>query len=305
MENEAEMSPEDQWFLNLVNDNTMRSYDADVRDFMRFRKITDNTQLRETTPTDIINYRNQLQANLVKPDYISRKLSSLGSLFKFLLEKQVIKLNPMTGITRPHDKKSEGKTPILSSSEIRELLEAPDLETIKGLRDRAILSVLAFTGIRRAEIASLSIEDIIYEEGYCYLRIRGKGSKVRRVPLTDQTLDHLQLYLSKSKHAKTPKDPLFIALDRKSKTNPLELPRLTGDSINRNVVKYYLKKIGLYQIGMGPHSIRATSATNALRNGAALDIVQKMLGHEDISTTQLYARRAERREDSAVFKIKY
>lgn len=205
----------------------------------------------------------------------------------------------MHGVKRPRIESNEGKTPALGDHQAKALLDAPDESTLKGLRDRAILAVLLYHGLRREEAAQLHTHDLQERLGIKHLRVCGKGSKIRFLPLHPVAAERIYAYLEQdSERAATP-GPLFRSLRGTT----------TGAGITANgiytVVEAYAKKAGIVVEHLGVHSLRATAATNALEHDADIAKVQMWLGHANISTTRLYDRRGQRPEDSPTFKVKY
>ena len=211
-------------------------------------------------------------------------------------------MNPVKGVTRPKVDSYEGKTPAISDAQVRALLAAPQGKTLKAKRDRAILSILFYRALRREELCRLRIKDIHACRGVNHLRVYGKGEKLRHVPLHPASLDRITQYLEAAGHSTLPSAPLFkpIRNNRRGTTDTA----LTADGVYQ-VVKFYGKKTGISVERFGPHSARATAATNALDVGADIAKVQECLGHANVSTTRVYDHRTTRPEDSPVFKVSY
>jgi site-specific recombinase XerD len=296
----ADVPPEAEWFANITNPGTRRVYKDCVRDFMGFFGLSDSRQLRDVTRAHVIAWRKSLEVRSLSPATVRRKLSALSALFGYLCEKNAVPINPVEGVGRPKEGANEGKTPALGDAQARALLEAPSPESLKGIRDRAILSMLLFHGLRRAELCGLSVEDVHERRGVMHLNVLGKGSKVRYIPLHPQTLTRLDAYLAASGHGSDRKGPLF----RPSRGEGKGTARLTPEAI-RLVVREYARRIGVDEAACRPHALRATMTTNALEHGADIAKVQEVLGHASIATTRLYDRRQSRPEDSPVFKVQF
>lgn len=181
-------------------------------------------------------------------------------------------------------------------------MEAPPRHTLKSKRDRAILAVFLFHAVRRAEICDLRVKDYGDREGIKHLTIHGKGGKIRFIPAHARAVRLVEDYLDAAGHRSEPDTPLFRSVavnveDPKQRLNP--------NSVYRNVVIHYCNRVGIEVDGLGPHALRATSATNALSNGSDIAEVQEWLGHSSISTTRLYDKRKMRPEDSPTFKVKF
>jgi len=180
------------------------------------------------------------------------------------------------------------------------MLDAPPENTLKGLRDRAILSTLLFHGLRRAELCGLTVGDLQSRRGLPHFRVEGKGDKIRFVPVHPQTVQRINDYLELAGHTGMQDLPLFRSM-RNSKPDNF----LTGHAIFANVVKKYARQVGIEPGAVCVHGLRATAATNALDHEADIAKVQEWLGHANISTTRLYDRRTMKPEDSPTFKVSY
>ena len=155
----ADVPPEVEWFANLDNAHTRRAYRNDMRSFVRFVGITEPQEFRTVTRAHVIAWRKTLEDRKLAAATIRRKLSALSGLFDFLCEANAVLQNPVYGVLRPTEGANEGKTPAISDDQARQLLEAPPADTLKGKRDRAILAVLLYHGIRRSELCGLRVKD--------------------------------------------------------------------------------------------------------------------------------------------------
>jgi site-specific recombinase XerD len=299
----ADVPPELEWFANLDNGRTRRAYKLDITDFRTFAGIERPEEFRIVTRAHVLAWRTELEARSLAGATIRRKLAALSSLFEYLCEKNAVDFNPVKGAKRPKVDTYEGKTPAIGDSEARALIEQPDVSTIKGKRDRAILSVFLYHGLRREELCTLRVKDIHMRRGVQHLRVLGKGSKLRYLPLHPGTGEDVVNYLSAAGHSGEPDAPLFRPLRDNRRQNDNKDP-ITADGVYK-CVKYYAKKAGIDLAGFGAHSLRATAATNALDHQADIAKVQEWLGHANISTTRIYDRRRTRPEDSPTFRVKY
>ncbi|RMR14237.1 Phage integrase family site specific recombinase [Pseudomonas amygdali pv. ulmi] len=290
-----------EWFANLDNPRTRRAYQNDLTDFSSFIGLASADDFRQVTRSHVLAWRADLEQRGLAGATIRRKLAALASLFDHLLENNAVAGgNPVHGVKRPRIESNEGKTPALGDHQAKALLEAPDESTLKGLRDRAMLAVLLYHGLRREEAAQLQVSDIQERRGIQHLKIHGKGGKVRYLPLHPVAAGRIHLYLERlGHHLDDKKAPLFISLRGKS----------TGAGVSANgiytVVAAYAKMAGIEVVGLGVHGLRATAATNALEHEADIAKVQVWLGHANISTTRIYDRRQNRPEDSPTFKVRY
>lgn len=290
-----------EWFANIDNPRTRRAYQADLEDFCGFVGLATADEFRAVTRAHVLAWRADLERRGLSGATIRRKLAALASLFDHLLEcNAVAGGNPVHGVKRPKIETNEGKTPALGDHQAKALLDAPDPDTLKGQRDRAILAVLLYHGLRREEAAQLMVADIQERRGIKHLRIHGKGGKLRFLPLHPVAAERVYVYLETSGHHQLDSQaPLFRPLRGRS----------TGAGISANgiytVVGHYAKLAGIEVAGLGVHGLRATAATNALEHEADIAKVQMWLGHANISTTRIYDRRQNRPEDSPTFRVKY
>jgi integrase len=212
--------------------------------------------------------------------------------------------NPVKGVKRPRVDSYEGKTPALGDHQARALLEAPHPETLKGTRDRALLSVFLYHGLRREELCTLKVRDITSRRGVAHLRVHGKGGKTRYIPLHPGTAELLTDYLEALGHGSDPAASLFRPVRNNTNKHGLQ-HAMTTDGVYK-VVRQYIRTLGVSNIErLGAHALRATAATNALEHEADIAKVQEWLGHANIATTRLYDRRKHRPEDSPTFKVAY
>ncbi|SER52495.1 Site-specific recombinase XerD [Azotobacter beijerinckii] len=290
-----------EWFANLDNPRTRRAYRGDLEDFCGFIGLQAPEQFRDVTRAHVLAWRKHLEQRGLSAATLRRKLAALTSLFDHLLEcNAVAGGNPVHGVKRPRIESNEGKTPALGDHQARALLEAPDPATLKGRRDRALLAVLLYHGLRREEAARLSVHDLQDRRGIKHLKVHGKGGKLRYLPLHPVAAERIHAYLEASgHHLEDPKAPLFLPLRGKR----------TGSGISADgiyaLVGAYARAAGITVEGLGVHGLRATAATNALEHEADIAKVQQWLGHANISTTRLYDRRHMRAEDSPTFKVRY
>ncbi len=170
----ADVPPELEWLANITNPKTQRAYRIDVREFMLFTGLHDPASLRSVARSHIIAWRKHLESRHLSHASIRRKLSALSSLFDYLCEANAVAGNPVDGVKRPMANNNEGSTPALGDAQARRLLEAPPLDTLKGVRDRAIIATLLYHGIRREELCSLRVRDIESRQGVKHFRIKGK-----------------------------------------------------------------------------------------------------------------------------------
>lgn len=289
-----------EWFANIDNPRTRRAYQNDLEDFCSFVGLTGADEFRAVRRSHVLAWRAQLETRGLAGATIRRKLAALASLFDHLLENNAVAGgNPVHGVKRPKIETNEGKTPALGDDQAKRLLEAPDTETVKGVRDRAILAVLLYHGLRREEAARLTLSDLVERRGIKHLRVHGKGKKIRFLPLHPVAAERIYAYLERDSVREQSSGPLFRSVRGKT----------TGAGVTANglytVVAHWARVAGIEVDGLGVHGLRATAATNALEHDADIAKVQMWLGHANISTTRLYDRRGQRPEDSPTYKVKY
>jgi integrase/recombinase XerD len=299
----SEVPPEAEWFANLDSAQTRRAYRNDIGEFMHFAAINSPEQFRNITRAHVLAWRKALEDKGLAASTLRRKLASLSSLYEYLCDRNAVAFNPVKGVKRPKVESQEGKTPALGDHQARRLLDAPDASTLKGKRDRAILSVLLYHALRREELSTLKVKDIHGRRGVMHLRVHGKGGKERYLPLHPNAAGLISDYLNINGHGADKEGALFRPV-RNNVSGSVD-GALTPQSIYAAVVKHYLEKIGVTGERMGPHALRATAATNALDHEADIAKVQEWLGHANIATTKIYDRRRTRPEDSPTFKVSY
>lgn len=296
----AEIPVELEWFANLDNENTRRTYKNALQDFMQFTGIQKPEEFRQVTRAHIIAFRDQLKRKELSGSSIRNKLAAISSLFEYLCEKNAVTHNPVKGTKRPPVESYEGKSPALGDHQARALLDAPDSQTLKGKRDRAILAILLYHALRRDELCKLKVKDAQQERrGVLHMQISGKGGKIRYLPIHPVVSRLIHDYLEESGHKHDETGPLFRSLSNNRSMS--KSAGITSDAIYK-IVRFYSANLG-FKIGV--HSLRATAATNALENDADIAKVQEWLGHANISTTRIYDHRKMRPEDSPTFKVSY
>ena len=295
----AEVPAAAEWLANIDNPNTRRAYRRDVGEFMSMLGIRDFVELPLVRRAHVIAWRKMLEARGLGAATRCRKLSAVSSLFRYLCNANAALENPVSGVRRPSiGNASEGRTPALSDAQARRLLGAPEGESLLARRDRALLAVLLYHGLRRDEVVRLTVGSLHEHRGVPHFRVTGKGSKTRPVPVHPAALSALGDYLELAGHRHDRNAPLFQPTRARWAGRPL-----TGDGIYKLVRKYAsAAAIPMERI---VHALRATAATNALEHEADIARVQDWLGHANVSTTRLYDRRDRRPEDSPTFRVSY
>jgi len=293
---------EDIWLASRHSRETRRAYKNDVCDFINTTKMRSRADLEGINHRAVVFWKRCMEERGLRPGTIRRKLSSLSSLFIHLIKHGVVTQNPVRDVERPPAAIREGRTACFSPGEARKILDFPPTNTIRGLRDRAILSVGLQVGARRSEIAALKVKDFHKNRGYWALHFIRKGRRDLDVSIHPQVAQRILEYMEVTHQGKDVDEPLFLPIGRSWK-NPDMRRSLSPDTIDR-ILKKYAKRIGLER-GFSAHSMRATFITTALENGASLEDVQRAVGHDDPSTTKLYDRRRINPERSASFYANY
>jgi integrase/recombinase XerD len=295
----ADVPPEVEWFANLTNKATRRAYENAIRDFMTFTGIQVAEEFRSVTRAHVIAWRDDLGNRMLNGTTIRHRLSALASLFDYLCEKNAVTHNPVKGVKRPKNDSSEGRTPALGDHQARKLLEAPAGDSLRTLRDKAILATLLYHALRREELCKLTVKDFTHQRrGVPHLKVSGKGGKTRYVPLHPAAGGLIHDYLELAGHGNDEAGALFRPVSNNSRGSS---KAITPDGIYK-LVRAYSTELGFT---IGAHSLRATAATNALDHQADIAKVQEWLGHANIATTRIYDHRKTRPEDSPTFKVNY
>lgn len=258
-----------------LSENTLQSYARDLRTYARYVQENEVTEWAHVTRAKLTAYLRWMHDDGKSAATIARTLSSIRLFHQFLLREYGLKEDPSIHIDTP---KKERKLPkILSSDEVDKLLTCPGTDTLT-IRNRAMLETLYATGLRVSELLALELDDLHLEMGF--VRCFGKGSKERIVPLGDMAKARLEDYLNRSRK-----------MLLKSKASDILFVNHHGNPLSRQgfwkVLKQIARDAGI-QKEITPHTLRHSFATHLLENGADLRAVQEMLGHADISTTQIY-----------------
>lgn len=257
-----------------LSENTLQSY---RRDLVQFEEYINDNRVRYTHVHEehVKSYIEELQQMGKKPSTISRSIASIRSFYQFLVRKGKVKKDPTEKIQSP---KIEKRVPsVLTSQEVELLLEQPKDADLKGIRDKAMLEFAYATGMRVTEIISLDIQDVHLNEGYVVCK---NENKVRNIPLGKMCEKALKEYIENSRNILIKNDKeqaLFVNINGK---------RLTRQGFWK-IIKYYKEQAHIEK-DITPHVLRHSFATHLLQNGADLKAIQAMLGHSDISSTQVY-----------------
>ncbi len=258
-----------------LSENTIDAYLKDIQKFVDFSKIDNPTNVKQSDIRAFIDDMNDVKRMSVNSQ--ARILSGIKSFFKYLLVHDILDNDPSAMIETP---KIGRKLPsVLTPEEVNDLINAVDLDSETGYRNRAILETLYGCGMRVSELVHLRMTDVHYDEGY--MKIKGKGDRERLVPIGRSVKDSIILYVQNYR--------CHLKIDKKDE-NTLFLNR-RGKMMTRvmvfTIIKNLAKSIGLKK-KISPHTFRHSFATQLLEGGADLKAIQEMLGHESITTTEVY-----------------
>jgi integrase/recombinase XerD len=274
-----------QWLEKGLSPNTTAAYRRDITHFARYlaEHESPDTALTAVSSSQIQSYlANRIQhGNSARST--ARFLSCLRGFYLYLIRENHLQENPTTFIDNPKLGRPLPKT--LSEQNVEDLLHAPDTSTPIGLRDRTMLEVLYACGLRVSELVNLTLSDINLRQGV--IRIFGKGSKERLVPLGDEAMMWIEQYMQQGR-------PLLL----QHAQDNIVFPSTRGKAMTRQTfwhrIKYWAK-VACIEKNLSPHTIRHAFATHLLNHGADLRVVQLLLGHSDLSTTQIYTHVAQAR----------
>ena len=271
------------WIEKGLSQNTLDSYRSDLEQFagwLNQKKLT----YKDSSKKEILSYLSFLFQRGLSIKTVARKLSSLKSFFRYLVFKSIISIDPTSEVDTPKLLKSIPKS--ISETEVEALLASPDVKSDIGLRDKTMIETLYSCGLRISELINLELLNLNLRQGV--IRVIGKGQKERLVPMGDQLMNLLSLYMETSRKNflnKKHSDHLFLSSRGQKMTRQSFWHR----------IKHYCLDSGFEPEKISPHVLRHAFATHLLNNGADLRVVQLLLGHSDLNTTQIYTEVARQR----------
>jgi integrase/recombinase XerD len=274
------------WLEHGLSDNTLSSYKTDIQQLERWLKSERQSSLLVCQRHDLLAYLAFRLEQGMKPSSTARAMSSVRRFYRYLMRESLVSSDPSLKLENP---KLPKKLPsVLSEKQIDELLAAPEIDDAIGLRDKVMLELMYGSGLRVSELVTLELSQVSVAQGL--VRLNGKGGKERVVPVGEYTLDYLEQYL---KDARPTLDP--------SCRCQAVFPSKRGQVMTRQTfwhrVKKYAFSVGILS-NVSPHTLRHAFATHLLNNGADLRVVQMLLGHSNLSTTQIYTHVAQHRLQS-------
>jgi integrase/recombinase XerD len=270
------------WSEQGLSNNTLDAYGRDLHQFADWLDQQEKL-LVDATRSDIQSYFGHSAGNGIKPRTTARQLSSLRRFYRYLLREETIDRDPTVEIESPALGRPLPKS--LNEDEVEQLLAAPRLDTALGLRDRAMFETLYATGLRVTELVGLALFQLNLDQGV--VKVIGKGSKERLVPLGDEAVFWLGRFLQQGR-------PQLL----KQQATDAVFPSNRGSAMSRqsfwHIIKRYANQAGISK-SISPHTLRHAFATHLVNHGADLRVVQMLLGHADLSTTQIYTQVARER----------
>lgn len=270
------------WMERGLSKNTLAAYRADLMALSRWLE-TRSVRIVAASRDDLVQFIAARVEKGARPRSTARQLSSFRRFFRYMVRENRVEDDPTANIQMPKIGRTLPKT--LSANKVEDLLNAPDINEPLGFRDRTMLEVLYATGLRVSELINLKLSQINLNQGV--VRIIGKGDRERLIPLGEESSDWIGRFVQGAR--------LEILLERQ--TDYL-FPTRRGDRMTRqafwHIIKRYARKAAIGK-ELSPHSLRHAFATHMLNNGADLRVVQMLLGHSDLSTTQIYTHVAQER----------
>lgn len=270
------------WLEQGLSGNTLDAYRSDLEGLARWLKPR-GAKLVSASRADLFGYLEHCVKRGARPRTTARLLSSLRRFYRYLVREKLSKDDPTALIDAPKLGRPLPKS--LTEEQVEKLLYAPDINTPRGLRDRAMLETLYATGLRVSELVNLLSMQVNLTEGV--VRVIGKGDKERLVPLGEEAIKWINRYVAEGRPDLTRRKP-----------TPVLFPGNRGEALTRQAfwhnIKRYARAAGI-QTALSPHTLRHAFATHLLNHGADLRVVQMLLGHADLSTTQIYTHVATER----------
>lgn len=270
------------WLKQGVSPHTSSAYRTDLRSFQRFLTEFQQLELLQAQSHDLERYMLWRRQQGLSPRSTSRALSALKKFFQYAVAERLCSQDPTARLKRP--KQPQAIPHSLSEAEVEALLNAPDCTDPVQLRDRAMLEVLYATGLRVTELVQLTVDQIHFQQEL--VRIVGKGNKERLVPLGEEAIEWLNTYFSDARKQLCAQPGDWVFLTRR------------GGPLTRQAfwhrIRYYAQQTDI-RSHLSPHTLRHAFATHLLNHGADLRVLQMLLGHSDLSTTQIYTHVARER----------
>ena len=292
---------ENVWLAKFSSENTREAYQRSVASFIATLGIRTPDDLYTVKQAHVLAWRASLEKAGLSQASIANRLSSLSSLYKNLTDQQLTASNPVAGVKRPKTGNAgigSGKSPTLSKRQVRRMLDAPNADTLQGLRDRALLHVYFYVGARCSEPALLKVKDFGYDAEFPILALTIKGKKTNTVAINLECAKTIREYLDASSHGFDQDAFIFQPVKNGKHGAPLSRAQLY------KLFYRYARMAGIDSTAF-PHMARATMITAAFEAGCAGEDIQRTVGHSSITTTEGYNHTAQKHRQSASLKVDY
>lgn len=292
---------ENVWLANFSSQNTRDAYQHSVASFIATIGIATPDDIYDVKQAHVLAWRTSMENAGLSQATIANRLSALSSLYKHLTDQQLTPTNPVAGVKRPKTGNAgigAGKSPTLSRRQVRAMLDAPNIDTVKGLRDRAFLHIFFYAGARCSEPAMLKIKDFGYDAEFPILNLSIKGGKTNSVAINLECAKAIREYLDATSHGADPEAYIFQPVKNGKPDSPLSRQQVYA------TFRQYALEAGL-DIRVFPHMARATMITSAFAAGCAGEDIQRTVGHSSITTTEGYNHTAQKHRQSASLKVDY
>jgi integrase/recombinase XerD len=297
----ANVRSENVWLANFSSENTREAYHRSIASFVATIGIAEPEDLYQVKQAHVLSWRVSMEQAELSQATIASRLSALSSLYKHLTDEQLTSSNPVAGVKRPKTGNAgigAGKSPTLSKRQVRAMLDAPNVDTLQGLRDRALLHVYFYVGARCSEPAHLKIKDFGYDAEFPILTLKIKGGKSNSVAINLECARVLREFLDATSHGDDQNAYIFQPI----------INGTPGTPLSRTQLHTLFEKYGV-KAGIGfpvfPHMARATMITAAFDAGCAGEDIQRTVGHASITTTEGYNHTVQKHRQSASLKIGY
>jgi site-specific recombinase XerD len=276
----------DFFTANIRNPNTRKAYAKALDGFLSFSQKAGVTSLEQVRPLHVAAYVEHLSKSKSAPT-AKQHLSAIRMMFDWLVTGQIVTINPAHAVRGPKHIVRRGKTPVLSPEEARLLLDAIDITTSVGLRDRALIGLMVYSFARIGAALSMKVEDVFVQRGRLWVRLHEKGGKRHEMPCHHNLEDYLKAYIESAGIREDAKGNLFRTIGRGSHTlTTSSLPQANAYAM----IQRRARKAGI-ETKIGNHTFRATGITAYLKSGGTLERAAAMANHSSTRTTQLYDRR--------------
>lgn len=273
---------------HIRNPNTRRAYGRAVGDFCRWAEAHGIASLENVSSVHVAAWVEQLGRE-VSPPTVKQHLAAVRMLFDWLATGGVLAFNPATAVRGPRHSTKKGKTPVLAPEEARALLDAIDVTTPIGLRDRALIGLMVYSFARVGAAVGMKVEDVYTQNRRLWVRLNEKGGKHHEMPCHHNLEAWLAAYMNGTGIAKDPKVPLFQTIGRGT-------GKLSGTALSQSETHAMIRRRAVaadIETPIGNHTFRATGITAYLKNGGTLEKAAAMANHSSTRTTQLYDRRSD------------